>query len=320
MNLLVASFLLVIIGLVSVSSLSMPVVATETIILNPIADSYVNSDEPSNNYGAEASLSPKFSDLVGESRRNAYLLFDLTPLDTELFAISSATLELYVFFNYSPTFEVGVHSCQDTEWNEHEMTWENAPSFSPEPFDVTAIASGDTYYSWDVTDEVKNSQKGYLTLAVVVESVGDYYYINFNSKEAYDHAPELVIKYEEVTQKPPVASFTYSPLAPQVNDTIAFDASGSSDADGTIVSYLWSFGDGETSSSQNPSHAYAQEGSYTVTLTVTDNDGLTDTSTVSIGEVVIPEFPSYTMLLAALTAVAVAGILYKKKMRSHTTF
>ena len=113
----------------------------------------------------------------------------------------------------------------------------------------------------------------------------------------------------------PVASFTYSPLAPQVNDTIAFDASGCSDTDGTIVSYVWDFGDGETSSSQNPTHAYALEGSYSVTLTVTDDDGLTDTTTASIGEVVIPEFPSYALMLVALSVVAVASIIYKKKLK-----
>ena len=103
-HLLIASFLLVIIGLVSFSSLSLPVVATETMNLSPIADSDVDSDEPTTNYGAGLSLHVKFYDMTSEDERgNAYLLFDLTTLDTELFDISSATLELYTDMGSSPT-------------------------------------------------------------------------------------------------------------------------------------------------------------------------------------------------------------------------
>ena len=44
----------------------------------------------------------------------------------------------------------------------------------------------------------------------------------------------------------------------------------------TITSWLWDFGDGQTSTLQNPSHVYATPGSYTVTLTVTNSDGVSD--------------------------------------------
>jgi PKD repeat protein len=55
---------------------------------------------------------------------------------------------------------------------------------------------------------------------------------------------------------------------------ISFDGSGSSDTDGTIASYAWNFGDGSTASGRTPTHAFASVGTYTVTLTVTDNLGL----------------------------------------------
>lgn len=56
----------------------------------------------------------------------------------------------------------------------------------------------------------------------------------------------------------------------------------SADADGNVVGWQWTFGDGATSSEQNPSHTYSAAGTYSVTLTVTDNDGATDSSTQSV--------------------------------------
>ena len=49
----------------------------------------------------------------------------------------------------------------------------------------------------------------------------------------------------------------------------------STDSDGNIMAWLWDFGDGGSSTLQNPTHAYASNDTYTVSLTVTDNDGLT---------------------------------------------
>ncbi|HYR31641.1 MAG TPA: PKD domain-containing protein, partial [Gemmatimonadales bacterium] len=69
----------------------------------------------------------------------------------------------------------------------------------------------------------------------------------------------------------PVAAFTSS--CTQL--TCSF-TSTSSDPDGTIASYAWTFGDGGTATTQNPSHTYTVGGTFTVTLTVTDNQSATD--------------------------------------------
>jgi PKD repeat protein len=82
-----------------------------------------------------------------------------------------------------------------------------------------------------------------------------------------------------VANPPPVASFTAIPTSGNAPLTVNFDASGSSDPNGTIVSYAWAFGDGQAGAGVTPSHTYTAGGSFTVTLTVTDDGGATASTT-----------------------------------------
>jgi PKD repeat protein len=81
---------------------------------------------------------------------------------------------------------------------------------------------------------------------------------------------------------PPQASiFLITPLPLYDSMTICFSSEGSVDDDGYIVSYDWDFGDGTSSTETNPCHQFCA-GSYTVTLTVTDNDGNTASASIDI--------------------------------------
>ncbi len=84
------------------------------------------------------------------------------------------------------------------------------------------------------------------------------------------------------TNEPPVADFIFTPPSPAVGTTVTFNASSSHDPDGSIASYAWNFGDGATASGPIVSHAFASDTSYTVRLTVTDNEGATDTETHTV--------------------------------------
>jgi PKD repeat protein len=80
----------------------------------------------------------------------------------------------------------------------------------------------------------------------------------------------------------PVAVISATPVSGTVPLTVNFSAAGSTDADGSIVSYAWSFGDGSSASGVTASHVYNSAGSFTATLTVTDNSGLSASRSVTV--------------------------------------
>ncbi len=98
----------------------------------------------------------------------------------------------------------------------------------------------------------------------------------------YSNLESIEVQNDVVTAAP-TASFTATPNPAETGETVTFDGSASADNDAEgpapeIVSYFWSFGDGATEITTGPtaSHAYAAEGTYRVSLRVTDNDGETD--------------------------------------------
>jgi hypothetical protein len=77
-----------------------------------------------------------------------------------------------------------------------------------------------------------------------------------------------------ISDLPPIASFTFSPSAPLLGQLVTFNGSGSSDPDGTVSSYSWSFGDGSSGATGvSTTHSYTHAGTFTVQLSVTDNSG-----------------------------------------------
>ena len=79
----------------------------------------------------------------------------------------------------------------------------------------------------------------------------------------------------------PTAKATASPRNGEAPLKVNFFGTGT-DTDGTIESYYWEFGDGYTSTQKNPTHTYSSIGTYTATLTVTDNNDATDTASITI--------------------------------------
>jgi PKD repeat protein len=80
-----------------------------------------------------------------------------------------------------------------------------------------------------------------------------------------------------VANQPPAASIN-GPYSSAEGTTITFSSDGSTDPNEDELSYKWTFGDGTTSTAASPTHAYADNGTYVVTLRVTDPSGATGTA------------------------------------------
>jgi PKD repeat protein len=121
------------------------------------------------------------------------------------------------------------------------------------------------------------------TYYLEVSGVGNANYSDYASTGEYFVSGSIVPS--TVTNMSPSASF----------DTACWGADcdfsdRSSDLDGAIVSHAWRFGDGGASTAQNPSHTYASEGDYTVTLTVIDNAGAQNSASQTV-RVIAPNTP-----------------------------
>lgn len=115
-----------------------------------------------------------------------------------------------------------------------------------------------------------------------------------------------------------VASFSYAPSAPIVGDTVTFTSNSTST--GSIQSWQWDFGDDTSGEGATVTHTYTTKGDYTVKLTVTDNDGLTDTFTqsITVSEATTPGGIPLWQIAAIVAVVIIASglvvyFLIKKK-------
>ncbi len=104
---------------------------------------------------------------------------------------------------------------------------------------------------------------------------------SFVAVASYGDTPPALTLPDCSVNNPPIAGFTYSPSTVLEGRVVQFQ-DASTDAEHNIASRAWDFGDGETGSGATPWHLYKESGSYTVTLTVTDMSGASDSSSQTI--------------------------------------
>ncbi len=216
------------------------------------ADARTSSGSPTTNYGTSSELRVGSSSTVYES----YLRFDLTGLAG--FGIISAKLRLFVT---GASDSGGSVYAVANGWTESGLTWSNAPVLPGAALSSAGPAGAGQWVEFDVTSAVGGD--GSVSLAVASASADR---VDYSSREGANPPQLLVWTGPPV---PPVANFDATPRQGPAPLSVAFQDLSS----GGPTSWLWTFGDGSTSTLWSPVHVYTSSGSYDVRLTVSNSVG-----------------------------------------------
>ncbi len=152
-------------------------------------------------------------------------------------------------------------------------------------------------WSWDFGD----GETGYGNVTSHSYDDNGTYTVQLTVKDNDDETNTTSIDVS-INNRKPSAGFTFSPDTPDTQDSITF-TDESTDPDGSIDSWEWDFDDGNESTAQNPSHTYADDGTYDVELTVTDDDGTASTMSKTVTVSNTPPTAAFTVT----TSVTIPG-------------
>lgn len=168
--------------------------ATETQTLNPVADAFVYNQNPSQNYGTSTSLRADGSPIM-----RSFMRFDLSNLSN--FTITSATLKIYANSSLSSGFSV--NQLSDHSWQESTINYNNEPTPGSTITKSGAI-SQDQWVSIDISSYITSSGIYDLVLNPLSDTQ-----VNLASREAGDHAPQLMV----VLSSSDSVTSTHTPIA-----------------------------------------------------------------------------------------------------------
>jgi PKD domain. len=148
------------------------------------------------------------------------------------------------------------------------ITLDASPSSDPDR-DITS-------YDWVLNESITKSG------SVVETTVQDYgtYEATLTVEDSVGNT-STITKEINVTAVPE-PEIEYTPSTPTTSDSIQFDASSSSDPDGSIQEYVWEFGDGDQATGETAENMYSNPGDYEVMLTVRDDTGNIESVTTPI--------------------------------------
>jgi hypothetical protein len=237
--------------------------------LNPTADAYTRQNTTTTNYGINDSLLAKTTS-SGSFTRRSYLKFDLNSVE----GVDSAKLRLFgskVAPHGFVSIKITFYGLSNDTWTETGLTWGSQPTTTGGTrLGVLDMDSTIGYREMNVSSFISSQFSGDKTATIVFldttpSTQGDL--VVFNSREKSTNKPQLII---------------YS------SGTVSLNASASTDADGTITSYLWEKLSGPSGGTLTSADSVVTainslvEGTYVYKLTTTDNAGLTDTDTINV--------------------------------------
>jgi PKD repeat protein len=196
------------------------------------------------------------------------------------------------------TVSVTVQNGGNTSSNTATVIVDNAPTaqFTPTPaailpgasvgFDASAstadMGGSITDYSWDFGDGTPTRDTAGAAATSHTFTAPGIYTVTLTTT---DDLGTTASASHQVTVDKPSAAFAFSPSSPAPNAPVSFDASDTSDPGSSINDYSWNFGDGTSADSgltPSVSHTFTTAGTYPVTLTVTDQLGLTNSTTEQV--------------------------------------
>jgi hypothetical protein len=185
----------VLFSLIAIMFLGYTVAAqAEMVIVNDTADTYVDTRQPTRNYGRDKLLFSQF-DSGNDRRASVFFKFDLSSIPHGS-TISEATIRVYLRdMTGQKTVNIGVYRAT-SDWSEWETTWQNKP-VGPGPVTSNLISQTPGYKSFDATALVNgwlNSSYPDFGLFLASKSKSSYI-VTFNSREASANQPQMVIYY-----------------------------------------------------------------------------------------------------------------------------
>ncbi len=288
--------------------------ATATVTLSINTPDYVqinaNDDSALTNDRTPVTLSPAANDLHVNTTKNGQLtVSNLTNLTPELGQFSQQGTSTYATVTFTPVVgQTGIARASYQINDAYGNTDTGVIAINVSPTNIAPVANNDSFSTledtvltgnivandYDSNNDILRASllyspsHGWLTL----NADGTFNYTpeaNFNGIDSFAYTVTDGLLTSTATTTITVQPVNDSPVIADIfadtgkQRTILFSASAY-DVDGSIVRYDWNFGDGSSTSSTlyQVSHGYKKNGTYTITLTVTDNLGATATKTMLI--------------------------------------
>jgi len=195
---------------------------------------------------------------------------------TDEMGVSSSVVEKVGIKNLPPEFDVSIVSSSVFKDEAVEITLRN---FIDEGTIIPTISVNFGDGTVEVLRDVSTENSSVITPHEYASS-GDFE-ISITAVDEYS-APVYKSLSVVVMNQAPTALFTVNPTNPEEDELVTFDASGSSDADGRIVSYEWDFNDGSYAVGSRVDHIFKKDATRQVTLIVTDDDGKSSSKTIPV--------------------------------------
>lgn len=210
--------------------------------------------------------------------------------------------DLSQIYSYTPAVDFGsLPFAEIVKTPTETVTGETVELDASNSYDSDGTISS---YLWDFGDGTNSTE---VTIGHSYEEDGEYT-ITLKVTDNQGLTSSKVVLHE-VKNRPPVADLNNPKLTINRNELVSFDASTSYDVDGEIVTYTWSFGDGQAAAGVTVTHSYVYPGFYILTLTVNDNDGATDEYKQSIQVTQVLNEPPVAAFVSSVKTVGTEQIV-----------